>query len=134
MEKPNILVIMTDEQNLRTIGKYRDLFRQSYPNSTQHTHPWGEGVEVLTEHIDSLAEDGAIFSNFYTVSPICTTSRGTFMTGTYPSTNGAKHNHQPMNDDAVTFAEELQDYGYSTSYMGKVGAMFVGLVHRMFVD
>ena len=116
--KPNVLVIMTDEHNLRTIGKYRELLTSS--QSSSQAFVWGEDLAVDTPNIDRLADDGATFSNFYTVSPICTTSRGSFMTGSYPTTNGAIRNHVAMNDDAVTFAHILKDEGYSTGYIGKV--------------
>jgi len=113
---PNVLIIMTDEHNLRTLGCYRDLMVQS------QAEIWGEGITVATPNLDSLAKDGALFSNYLTVSPVCTPSRGSFMTGTYPSKHGAIHNQVPMNDDAITFAQILKDkkLGYSTSYMGKV--------------
>ena len=112
---PNVLIIMTDEHNLRTLGCYRDLMVQS------QAEIWGEGITVSTPNIDSLGKAGALLSNFLTVSPQCTPSRGSFLTGEYPSTHGAANNHVPMNDDAITFAEILKDrLGYSASYMGKV--------------
>jgi len=81
---------------------------------------WGKDVEVLTPNIDSLAKDGAIFSNFNVVAPLCTPSRGSFMTGLYPKFTGAVKNHQPMNDDALTFAEILkQKADYYNGYIGK---------------
>ena len=112
---PNVLIIMTDEHNLRTLGCYRDLMVQS------EAEVWGEGIKVETPHLDSIAKNGALFSNFMTVSPVCTPSRASFLTGTYASTHGAVANAVPMNKDAVTFAEILKSkLGYSTSYMGKV--------------
>jgi arylsulfatase A-like enzyme len=118
--KPNVILIITDEHNLRTIGKYRELLTAA-TGSTDQAFVWGEDAKVDTKYIDSLADTGATFSNFHTVSPLCTTSRGALMTGTYPSTNGAIGNHVPMNADAKTFANVLQtDLGYSTAYMGKV--------------
>lgn len=117
---PNVIVIMTDEHNLRTLGCYRELMEQS------QAEVWGPGVKVETPHLDSIASKGVIFSNFYTVSPVCTPSRGSFMTGTYPSFNGATSNHAPLNADAITFAQILQDnLGYETSYMGKVGYIYI---------
>jgi len=111
---PNVLIIMTDEHNLRTLGCYRDLMVKS------QAEIWGEGVTVSTPNLDSLAKNGALFSNFMTVSPACTPSRGSFLTGTYPSTNKALRNHVPMRDDAITFAETMKEkLAYETSYMGK---------------
>ena len=62
-KKPNLIMIMTDEHNLRTLGCYRDLMDE------KQAFPWGEGVKVDTPNIDQLAKDGAVYKNFYTVSP-----------------------------------------------------------------
>jgi arylsulfatase A-like enzyme len=115
---PNVLIIMTDEHNLRTLGCYRDLMVKS------QAEIWGEGVTVATPNINSLAKNGALFSNFMTVSPQCTPSRGSFLTGTYPNTHAAVMNNVPMSDDAITFAQTMKEkLGYATSYMGKVSVL-----------
>ena len=76
-----------------------------------------------TPNIDSIAKDGAIFTNFYTASPRSATSQGTFLSGTYPEVNGARKNSKPMNGDVVTFPQVLQDeLEYYTGYIGKVRA------------
>jgi len=81
---------------------------------------WGNGVKVLTPHIDSLAEEGALFTNFNVVAPLCTPSRASLMTGLYPWFTGAWKNHSPMHAHAVTWAEILQKKaGYHTGYIGK---------------
>ena len=84
----------------------------------------GEGVTVTTPNLDSLANNGALFSNFMTVSPTCTPSRGSFLTGTYLSTHAAVRNHIPMRDDTITFAQTMKEkLEYATSYMGKVSVI-----------
>ena len=57
-QSPNLLIIHTDEQSYKTIGAYRKLL------SEDQAFPWGEGVKVDTPHIDSLARDGILFTNF----------------------------------------------------------------------
>jgi len=112
IEQPNLVIIMTDEHNLKTLGCYRELFNDSFV--------WGEGVEVKTPNIDSLARDGAIFTNFNTVAPLCTPSRASFLSGLYPHFTGAIHNHQAMYEDVVTFADILNKRAdYQTGYVGK---------------
>lgn len=49
---PNVIIIMTDEQNLRTIGAYRDLM------STEQAFQWGKNAFVDTPNIDRLANEG----------------------------------------------------------------------------
>ena len=113
-KKPNIIVIMTDEHNLKTLGCYRDLL------GDEQAYPWGPGVNVETPNIDSLANGGAIFSNFYSVSPTCTPARGSFLTGTYPNTHGAYENDKPLHGTSISFAQVLKEkLGYHTSYIGK---------------
>jgi len=115
VEDPNLIVIMTDEHNLRTIGAYRKLM------NTEQAFPWGPGVELETPNIDRLASEGALFNNFYAVSPLCTPSRASFMTGLYPKFTGSSwKNHGKLNKKRKTFANELRALkGYATSYLGK---------------
>ena len=72
---------------------------------------------MAAPNLDSLAKDGALSSNHLTVSPVCTRSWGSFMTGAYPPKHGAILNEVPMNDDAITFAQILKDkLEYFASY------------------
>ena len=112
-EKPNILIIYTDEHNFRTLGCYRDLLPDD------QAFVWGEDVEVETPNIDGLARDGLLCTSFYAASPVCTPSRAAFMTGLYPHMTGAPQNNLPMYDSVVTFAEILRRNGYATGYVGK---------------
>lgn len=98
--KPNVLIIHTDQQSWWTVGAYG-------------------GTLVKTPHIDSLADEGAIFKNFFTNSALCTPSRGAFLTGKYPHANGAYTNDIPLNPGEKTFASYLQSAGYETGYAGK---------------
>ena len=54
-EEPNLVIIMTDEHNLRTLGAYRNLM------ADEQAFPWGENVFVDTPNIDKLAEQGTLF-------------------------------------------------------------------------
>jgi len=112
MAKPNVIVVMTDEHNFRTLGAYRKLL------SKEQANMWGPEV-VKTPNLDWLANNGAMATSFYAASPVCTPSRGAFMTGMYPQNNHAYSNNKPLRDDAVTFAKILQEHGYATGYVGK---------------
>jgi len=109
---PNVIIIMTDEQNLRTIGAYRDLM------SNEQAFQWGQNVFVDTPNIDRLANEGVIFDNFYAVTPLCTPSRASFMTGLYPKQTGAWKNHGTLKKNKHSFAEDLMDT-HDTVYLGK---------------
>jgi arylsulfatase A-like enzyme len=112
-ERPNLLVIHTDEHSFRTLGCYRALLAR------EQSQVWGDGVCVETPHIDALAARGALCDRFYAASPVCTPSRASFVSGRYPQNTGADENDKPLRDDVVTFAEALQRQGYATGYAGK---------------
>lgn len=110
---PNLVVILTDEHNFRTLGCYRALVPH------EQAFVWGDGVAVETPHLDSIARAGAICNRFYAASPVCTPSRAAFFSGRYPQNTGAHVNDVPLLDDIVTFAEVLRRHGYATGYAGK---------------
>jgi arylsulfatase A-like enzyme len=110
---PNVIIIQTDEHNLRTLGCYREQM------SPEQAFVWGKGNKVDTPHIDSLARDGLICTNYFASSPVCTPSRASWVSGLYPQATGSPSNNLPLNDSIVTFAEVLRKRGYATSYLGK---------------
>lgn len=112
-EKPNLLVIHTDEHNFRTLGCYRDLL------GDDQAYVWGKGIKVDTPHIDRIAREGAICTSYFASSPVCTPSRASFVTGLYPVATGSPKNEMPLHDGLGTFASVLHDQGYATSYVGK---------------
>ena len=73
---PNLLIIHTDEHNLRTLGAYRETLSKELPM-------WGEGI-VVRLNIDRIAHEGVLCKNWYATSPVCTPSRASMMT-TVPS-------------------------------------------------
>ena len=100
MSSPNLLVIHTDQQSSWTLGAYG-------------------GTLVETPNTDRIGAEGAVLTNFFTNSAICTPSRGCLVTGRYPCANGALANNLCLNPDEVTFARVLLDAGYDTGYCGK---------------
>lgn len=112
-DKPNLLIIHTDEHNFRTLGCYRKTL------SPDQAFMWGKDAVVETPHIDSIAREGAICTKFYATTPVCSPSRASFMTGRYPQNTDVVKNDIPMRDDMITFAEVLGRNGYETGYAGK---------------
>ena len=111
-KKPNLLIFHTDEHNFRTLGCYRDTLAKD------QAFMWGPAV-VETPHIDRLAKDGALCTSFYATAPVCSPSRGSFVTGMYPQNSPVETNNIPLDDDVITFAETLKRNGYATGYAGK---------------
>uniref|UniRef100_A0A7S3V830 Sulfatase N-terminal domain-containing protein n=1 Tax=Chaetoceros debilis TaxID=122233 RepID=A0A7S3V830_9STRA len=116
-EGPNLIVVMTDEHNYRTLSAYRDFLVTKHGEAK--TDVWGPDALISTPNIDSLAKDGAMLTNYYTAAPVCTPSRSSFMSGMYPHFTGSDTNNGAMNLDVTTFAQVLQEANYATSYVGK---------------
>ncbi len=92
-EKPNIFLIMTDQQKASATS--------IYGNKQVQTPTW-----------ERVAAQGAVFDNAYSASPICTPSRVTLMTGTYPPVHQVfcHQNHAPGN--LKQLPEYLREMGY----------------------
>ena len=73
-DRPNLLIIHTDEHNFRTLGCYRALMPKT------QALMWGETV-VETPNIDWLANNGAVCTRFYGTTPVCSPSRSSFISG-----------------------------------------------------
>jgi len=97
----NFLWICTDSQRFDTLGCNGNPF-------------------VQTPNIDRLASSGANFANVYSQSPLCTPSRGCFLTGRYPITMGLRQNGQCIHKDEVLVPKLLADAGYTCGLVGKL--------------
>lgn len=99
-DRPNILLIVTDQQRWDTLGC--------------------AGHPVLrTPNIDALARDGVQFESAYTAHPTCTPSRSTMMTGRYPSSHRARMTGQVLPESETTMPQVLREAGYETALFGK---------------
>jgi choline-sulfatase len=101
-EQPNILFIIADQLSA-PVMKFYD------PESA-----------IKTPNIDKLAQNGVVFENAYTNSPLCAPSRFTMITGQLPSKIAAYDNASPLSPDVPTFAHYLRREGYETVLAGKM--------------
>ncbi len=100
--KPNILLILTDDQGWGDLSFH-----------------WNELVE--TPNIDALANESVVFDRFY-VSPVCAPTRASLLTGRYHIATGTTwvtHRMEVMREEEVTIAELLKPYGYVSGLFGK---------------
>ena len=104
-DRPHILVVMVDQLSA--------LFLRAY----------GHRV-TKTPTIDRLAEEGVVFENAYSPSPLCAPARAVFMTGSLPSRTGVYDNSAEFRSSIPTFAHYLRLEGYRTCLSGKMH--FVG--------
>ncbi len=105
----NILVLYSDDAGYADFGFQPDCM----PDMKQ-----------LTPHIDSLAAQGARFSNAYMTGCVCSPSRAGLMTGRYQQRFGFDNNLPPGTRNGLdlkeTFgAERMKTLGYTTGLIGK---------------
>lgn len=122
--RPNVLLILTDDQDVDTVGCY--------------------GGSVQTPHIDSLAADGIRFSNANVVHSICSPSRYAILTGRYydnsldeeflrlfpRGTASCVNNDLTIEDDGMNLPAVLKANGYVTGYIGKYHLTNHELLHN----
>jgi len=107
--RPNIVLIMADDMGFSDIGCY--------------------GSEIHTPNIDRLAKEGIRFREMYN-NAFCSPTRASLMTGLFPHEAGmgvlADSKIRPpgayegyLNNQCVTIAEILDQYGYYTALSGK---------------
>jgi N-acetylglucosamine-6-sulfatase len=100
--RPNILVILTDDQTLDTLP------------SEPAAMPWFQSqLQDPTGH-------WLWFPNAVVTTPLCAPSRSTILTGRYDTQTGVRNNAEAPNlDDANTLPVWLHDAGYRTGLVGK---------------
>jgi arylsulfatase A-like enzyme len=99
--RPNILWICTDQQRFDTLGCYGNRF-------------------VNTPNIDALSQQGVLFEQVFSQSPVCTPSRASMLTGRYPSTARCRQNGASIPADEVLITRLLSDAGYICGLSGKL--------------
>lgn len=109
----NVLLIITDEHNFRTLGCYREWLPR------EQAEMWGLGAVVETPHLDGLAKDGVLCTRAYATSPVCSPCRAAMITGRYPQATGVPTNNHVLDRSIPTLADRLNDAGYRTAFIGK---------------
>ena len=70
-------------------------------------------------HLHLRLDKRRTVSKFYSSTPVCSPSRGSFVSGMYPQSTDVTTNDIPMNSKVITFAQVLKQNGYKTGYCGK---------------
>ncbi len=79
--------------------------------------------DILTPNIDSLAEEGLIFTRAYANVPVCGASRASLLSGVRPGYNRFLYHYSKASvevKDVTTLPEHLRINGYTTISIGKV--------------
>jgi len=107
-EKPNVVIVFADDLGYGDISCYGS-------------------EKVETPHIDNLAAEGVLCTDFYVTTPYCAPSRATLLTGRFPLRHGLIRNPTPdagindigLADEEITLGEVFQGAGYATKLIGK---------------
>lgn len=98
--KPNIVLIMTDDQGWGQTGYYN--------------HP-----VLKTPNLDAMAANGLRFDRFYAAAPSCSPTRASVLTGRNANRTGARSHGSALRLQEKTVAQALLGNGYSTGHFGK---------------
>ncbi|MFN2438383.1 MAG: sulfatase [Chitinophagaceae bacterium] len=105
-KQPNIIIIYADDLGYGDLSSY--------------------GSEIPTPNIDRIGKEGIRFTDFYVAAPVCTPSRYSLLTGSYPqrSLHGLTQVVMPgstsyLDDTETTIAGYLKTVNYTTAIIGK---------------
>ena len=103
-DRPNIVFLMSDDQNLYSMGCYGT-------------------PDVQTPNLDLLASEGIVFDHHYDTTAICMASRANVMTGKYEYKTGTNFEHGNMMQSVweQSYPVLLRKAGYRTAFAGKFG-------------
>jgi arylsulfatase A-like enzyme len=111
--KPNLIVFLPDQQRADTIACCG-------------------GEKVHAPNLNKLASESVVFSRAYVTHPVCTPSRSSLMTGTWPHTNGCTRNSVALDPQFRVLSELLEDKDHRAAYMGKWHLGWAGFPQRGF--
>ena len=115
---PNVVLILVDDLGWADLGCYGSTFHE-------------------TPNLDALAKRGALFTDAYAASPVCSPTRASILSGKYPSRigmsflagvsgpSGPSYKLIPpkvtgnIAPEDTTLAEALREHGYATAHIGK---------------
>ena len=100
-KRPNVVVLMSDQQRLDTVSCY------------------GLNDICKTPHIDALAARGVRFDAAFTPTAICSPARASFYTGLYPHKHGVTANGLCIDEGVRGVNHYLAEAGYRCGYAGK---------------
>ena len=101
MDPKNLLIIISDEHNPKTLGCYG--------------HPL-----VQTPHLDRIAASGVRFSKAYCNSPVCIPARAVIATGRYINQIGFWDNADPYDGSVRSWHHRLREAGHRVVSIGKL--------------
>ena len=106
VNRPNIVLMLSDDANWFDIGPYDRLY-----DYTPHN--------AITPNLDRMAEQGMLFTSAFTSTALCSPSRQQLYTGLFPVRNGAYPQHSRAYKSTRSAAHYFQEMGYRVGLAGK---------------
>jgi arylsulfatase A-like enzyme len=108
--KPNVIFILADDLGYGDAG-------------------FNGQTKIKTPHLDQMAREGAVMTNFYAGAPVCGPSRATLMFGQHTGNCPIRGNPRwtksgkppELRPDDVILPKEMKRAGYHTAIIGKWG-------------
>ncbi|MEP7071068.1 MAG: sulfatase-like hydrolase/transferase, partial [Verrucomicrobiota bacterium] len=91
--RPNLVVFLPDQQRADTL------------------------TPSIAPHLAKLAQESTVFERAFVTQPVCTPSRSSIMTGTWPHQNGCTHNSVALPRHLKCLPQLVE--GYEAAYFGK---------------
>ena len=106
LQRPNVIVILTDDQGSVDLNCYGAL-------------------DLQTPNMDKLVKSGIKFTQFY-AAPVCSPTRASLLTAKRPQKTGItevvrsrQYENEGLSSEEYTMAEMFKDSGYRTAIIGK---------------
>ena len=99
-KSPNIIFILTDDLGFEDLSSY--------------------GSKLInTPYLDKLAKEGALLNSYYSTQAVCSASRASILTGSYPNRIGfsgalGPNSKKGINPNELLISEMLKINGYKT--------------------
>lgn len=100
-ERPNFIFLMADDLGYGDTG-------------------FNGNKIIKTPHLDNMAKEGARFTHFYSIGPVCAPTRGSALTGRHYMRYGMMDvNVGKLPHQEITIARLCKQQGYTTGHFGK---------------
>ncbi|MGD0771571.1 MAG: sulfatase-like hydrolase/transferase [Candidatus Solibacter sp.] len=99
-DRPNVLVVVLDDLGCHDLG-------------------YLGAADLKTPHIDSLAQRGLKFRNWYSNAPVCAPARSAILSGRFPASAGVADNGPALAHDIPTIASVVKSTAYRTACFGQ---------------
>ncbi|MCZ6671348.1 MAG: sulfatase-like hydrolase/transferase [Verrucomicrobia bacterium] len=99
-EPPNIILLMGDDHG--------------WDETAYNGHP-----HLVTPVLDEMAAFGLRLDRFYSGAPVCSPTRGSFLTGRHPNRYGTFTPNWSIRPEEITIGHIMKQAGYATAHFGK---------------